>query len=395
MLAVTVAAAPLYVERWHVGPLPTTLLENLIGLTVLLYVISWILSHGPLPGRTPYDIAIALLLISGLIGSFVASDHRSAIGIYRAYLIEPIAVFYLAIAVTASEADIVRLLGVWCVGTSLFAIDEIVVVLRAFIAHTLVAGHAAAAFDINPNAVALYLEPLIGVAAGFALFGRGRIRLIAVASAVLFLLAELATLSRGGLLALGVLAVIAVLTVSNVPLRIALAGASVLAALLLRFVPVIGPRLSHALDPGTGTAFVRVDIWIVTLRMLRDRPLFGAGISGYQTTVAPYRAADPNLSPEPYPHNILLTTWTELGLLGLLSFLYIVVNLMVRPWRALSRATGLYRPLLWGLGAAFAMFAVHGLVDSPYWKNDLSLEFWVLAALEVVAIRTVTAKART
>jgi len=24
---------------------------------------------------------------------------------------------------------------------------------------------------------------------------------------------------------------------------------------------------------------------------------------------------------------------------------------------------------------------VHGLVDVPYWKNDLSLEFWVLLAL--------------
>jgi hypothetical protein len=30
---------------------------------------------------------------------------------------------------------------------------------------------------------------------------------------------------------------------------------------------------------------------------------------------------------------------------------------------------------------------VHGLFDSPYWKNDLSVEFWLLAALEVVAIR--------
>ena len=32
---------------------------------------------------------------------------------------------------------------------------------------------------------------------------------------------------------------------------------------------------------------------------------------------------------------------------------------------------------------------VHGLVDSPYWKNDLSLEFWTLAAIEVVAIATI------
>ena len=65
----------------------------------------------------------------------------------------------------------------------------------------------------------------------------------------------------------------------------------------------------------------------------------------------------------------------------------------VRPWRALATASGLYSPLLWGLGTAFVMIAVHGLVDSPYWKNDLSLEFWVLAALEVVALRAASAEA--
>jgi hypothetical protein len=40
------------------------------------------------------------------------------------------------------------------------------------------------------------------------------------------------------------------------------------------------------------------------------------------------------------------------------------------------------------------VFGVHGLVDSPYWKNDLSLEFWILAALEVVAIAAMRADGR-
>lgn len=388
-MGVTVAAAPLYVVRWHYGPLPTTLLENLIGLTIVLYVLALLRNRGPLPRRTPYDIPIGLFLLAGLIGIFVAPDHRGALGIYRAYLLEPVAIYYVATAVLSAERHILGLLGAWCIGTLLFSIDEIAVVAKAELTHTLVPGHAAAAFDINPNSVALYLEPLLGLAAGFALFGRGRTRWIGVAGVTVFLLAELATLSRGGLLAIGIVAVIAIVTVPNAGLRLALAVAAAVGTLSLRFLPVIGPRIAHALDPGTGTAFVRVDIWTVTLRMLRDRPLAGAGLDSYETTVGPYRAVDPNLSPEPYPHNIVLTTWTELGLLGLASFLYVVVNLIVRPWRVFSRATGIYRPLIWGLGAAFAAVAVHGLVDSPYWKNDLSLEFWVLAALQVVAIRAI------
>jgi hypothetical protein len=35
------------------------------------------------------------------------------------------------------------------------------------------------------------------------------------------------------------------------------------------------------------------------------------------------------------------------------------------------------------------VFVVHGLVDSPYWKNDLSLEFWTLAAIEIVVIAAI------
>ncbi|MDQ6719839.1 MAG: O-antigen ligase family protein, partial [Candidatus Dormibacteraeota bacterium] len=135
----------------------------------------------------------------------------------------------------------------------------------------------------------------------------------------------------------------------------------------------------------------RVHIWEATLRMLRDHPIFGAGLNAYQSTMAPYRATSAYPVPEPYPHNIALTAWTEVGILGLVAFMYLLVALAVRPWLALKRSSGLYHPLLWGLGAAFVMIFVHGLVDSPYWKNDLSAEFWVLAALEVVAIRAVNA----
>ena len=47
------------------------------------------------------------------------------------------------------------------------------------------------------------------------------------------------------------------------------------------------------------------------------------------------------------------------------------------------------RALFWGPGAAFTMLLLHGLVDTPYWKGDLSLEFWVLAAVSVVSLRGV------
>ena len=393
-LAITVAAAPLYVVRWHVGPLPTTVLEVLILVTIALYGVSVLVAGVALPSRTSLDVPIALLLVAGAIGVFVASDHRGALGIFRAYLLEPILIFYVSVAVLNSTQAVHRVLAMWAAGTALFCVYDLLVFGRAVATHTLIPGHAQAAFDIDPNSVALYLEPLIAVAAGFALLGSGRQRRIAIGIGALMLAAELATLSRGGLLALAVLAVIAAVTLPSARTRIAILGGSAIAGIALLFAPVIGPRLRHVLDPRFGTFTIRGQIWAATVRMLHDHPLFGAGINAYQSTMAPYRAGDPYLVPEPYPHNIFLSSWTEIGLLGLAAFLWILAALVVMPWRAYRRAQQADRALLWGLGAAFTMLVVHGLVDTPYWKNDLSLEFWVLAAITIVAVRGVTRDSR-
>jgi O-antigen ligase len=392
-LAATVAAMPLYVVRWHYGPIPTTLLENLILITIGLYIACLISSRKPMPRRTPLDIPIAIFLVAGVIGIFVASDHRGALGIFRAYLLEPIAIYYIAVALLTTAAAIETVLAAWSVGAVLFAATDVFVLAREYVENRAVPGHLATVLGINPNSVAIYIEPLIAIAAAFAIWGRGRRRWIAVGVLVVLGAGELATLSRGGLLALAVLVLGAGLTIPAPWPRVAVLAGGLAASLLLTQVPLIGPRLQHALDPGSGTFDIRGDIWAATARMLRDHPIFGAGIDAYQSTMAPYRAPYPQLTPAPYPHNIFLTSWSELGLLGLAAFTYILGFLIVRPFRAFARAVDPFqRALLWGTGMAFVVILVHGLVDSPYWKNDLSLEFWVLAAIQASAFTLMGAK---
>jgi Lipid A core - O-antigen ligase and related enzymes len=381
---------PLYVVRWHAGPLPTTLLENLVLLTVLLYLITLWRHHEPLPKRTPYDIPILVFMVAGAIGIFVAPDHRAALGVYRAFLLEPIAIFYVAVALLRSAADLRPLLLAGAVSASLFSVAVIVTFAGVLIGGHLHPNNAPGVFGINPNAVALYLEPIAGVALGFVLFADSQKSRWIAAAVLAFVLPALAcTLSRGTLLAGAVLALVAVLSVSDLRLRLGLLGAAIVSGLALSQVPFVAARLAHQLDPQHSTFGLREAIWSVTLRMLRDHPLFGAGISGYQTVMKHYRT--PNLHPEPYAHNIFLTTWSEVGLIGLAAFAVILFGLLWRAARNFGSAHDLYRPLLWGIFGAWVVFIVHGLVDSPYWKNDLSLEFWILAAVEVVAIVAVKA----
>ena len=92
--------------------------------------------------------------------------------------------------------------------------------------------------------------------------------------------------------------------------------------------------------------------------------------------------------PEIYPHDVYLAFWVELGLLGLVAFLVILGGLFWRAWRALPLAAGFERALLWGAVGTWVLWAVHGVFDTPYWKNDMSVEFWLVAAVEVALLRS-------
>src|ERR1700694_6336814 len=72
-LALGVMSMPLYAIRWHIGPLPTTVLENVIVITVALYAFAAWRRAVPLPKRTPYEIPIALFLVAGLCGGFFSA----------------------------------------------------------------------------------------------------------------------------------------------------------------------------------------------------------------------------------------------------------------------------------------------------------------------------------
>ena len=116
MLYTTVAGMPLYVVRWHYGALPTTLLETLILMTVALYLIARLREGRWRPVSSAYDIPIVLLLVAGAISVVVAADHRAALGLYRAYFVEPVAIFYVAIDLLQGSDHMLRAAAAFAIG---------------------------------------------------------------------------------------------------------------------------------------------------------------------------------------------------------------------------------------------------------------------------------------
>jgi putative inorganic carbon (HCO3(-)) transporter len=128
-----------------------------------------------------------------------------------------------------------------------------------------------------------------------------------------------------------------------------------------------------------------VELWQDTLDMLRGRPVLGAGLSGFQQRITHAWAL--RHDPAPYPHNILLAFWSETGLLGLAAFLWVVAAVAFAGLRGWLRGAEGWRAISLGTLLALLAVLVHGTVDTPYFKNDLSLEFWAIAALGLVAWR--------
>lgn len=382
MLGVTAACLPLYVVRWKYGLISTTLLEALVVATVALYLLGR-RQEGTLRfNRTPYDLPILLLLAAGASAVFVPPDRWHALGLYRAYFVEPIAMFYVAVDLLRRPRPIGMVLLGLGVGSSVFAALNVGAFFLSITQGAFVLGSPPTALYTSAPEVAMYLEPPLALAAGFVIFAdQRRDRMLALLWMAFLVPSLTLTLSRGAYVAIAVLGLVAIATHRA---RVQLAAGLAAVVTLVLLLPVVRLRLAGQfnLDDPQTTIRGRLSIFTDTFAMLRDHPIFGSGLGGYH-----YLFRGTQL--EIYPHDIWLTFWVEVGLLGMVAFAVIFIGLLYRGWRTFPQATGFYGPLLWGVLGAFGLWAVHGLVDSPYWKNDTSLEFWILAALEVAAIRAI------
>lgn len=379
--ALTCALLPWYTVRWRYGPLPTTLLETGILLTIAVFVLeSWRQQQRP-EWRTAFTLPALVFILAGAISVVVAPDRRAALGLYRAYILEPIAFFVVISFVVRTWTHARWILAGLAASGLAVCIPNAFVVLQAIRHHTLnVAVAPPVVIYQTANAVALFVVPLIAVAAAMALYSPDvRDRWASAAFLVVALPATLLSFSRGGYLAL---VVIGLSLAASHRTRAWLVPAIVLLTVVVSRIPPVASRLGHEVnlaDPNNSLQ-ERIRLWGATFRMLKDHPIFGSGLSGFKQTIDAYRSGV--YSEELiYPHNIVLNFWTETGLLGLAAFAWIFVQAARIAWTGWREGPPTWKPLQLGVLLMLVGVVVHGLVDVPYWKNDLSLEFWVLLGL--------------
>ena len=381
-MAVALGFAPAYVVRFKVGPLPTTLLELLLLLGI---VVGFAALRGRLPWRNPYTLPGIVLLAGATIGVLVSPDRTGALGEWRAFFVEPMAAGLVIAGLAGSESRRrLLLLGLAASGLAAALVNLGDDAPRILAGQFNLASPPVAIYQ-NANQLALYLVPLDAVAMAMLLFGPRRAER---SGAAVFLAvtvpAVLLSYSRGGIAAL-VVALLVVAALHPRRARIALPLAAVLAA-GVALVPGIRRRVLFEFDPSSpnNTVNSRLDLWRGTLRMLKHRPLQGAGLRGFDARVAPYYRDPFRVA---FPHDIVLNFWSDTGLLGLLGFAWLSLAALVAAGRDLAGGAGALALNAGVVGFIVAVW-VHGAVDVPYFKNDLALAFWAVLGLHAGALRS-------
>jgi O-antigen ligase len=368
-----------FFARPLLGPLsfsPPGLLLVLAWLAVLIQA-----GRRRLPLRRPlsdYDAPLSLFLAAALLSLLVSQYLVLSVRELRALVLEPVAFLWLLLVLGSQSSAPSGARG-FVMAASVTAAAAIAQ-LALGIGGTEAEGvRRAQAWYPQPNHLALMLGRALPFLLAFALVWRGWLvwlGLIVVAVALLL------TFSTGGWLGSSVAVIVVLLALGwrRVGVRVGVAGAAVLG---LVFGMAAAGLLPERLNPLRQTGGFRLDLWASSVEMVRDHWLLGVGPDNFaylyqQVYLREGAIAEPNLS---HPHNWVLHFWLELGLLGLVAFVWLVVRFWHAARRALHVAASDQRVFAAGALGSMADTLVHGWIDNSYFLVDLAFVFWLTVAL--------------
>jgi len=408
---------PTYLIRFNIGPLPTTLLEVMIGVIFIVLTIqkikktrnqenkesnnlrSYILGlKSTIKNHYSLFLAITLFLSAATISIFTSINIRAALGEWKAFYIEPVLLFIILISLPLSGGHRGSLVEKILFALLLCGLATSILAIYQHFTGWMVPWEYwenRNTFRVTgwygfPNGVGLFLAPLVPLAIYLIKQKLKAINnkqlttnnFIILICSLFFVLCSIFAIffakSTGGLV--GVVAGIGLLLIFWKRTRWT---AIILSTIC--FFGILGLNDSNStkqeLLMQDRSGQIRLNMWAETTEFLSDNPIAGAGLASYKTLIYPYRI-DKWIEVFHHPHNIFLTMWVNLGLLGLVGFVWILV------WYyrvGLSRITYhiTHNNLVVFLLASMTALMTTGLVDSPYIKNDLAVLFWLLIALMV------------
>jgi O-antigen ligase len=253
----------------------------------------------------------------------------------------------------------------------------IVLVVATYALYVVTLGRITGAGRLDPGAgmydsndMAAMLALTFPLAMGLARTQRGRMRLLMAGAALLLVAVILASGSRGGLLGLGMGAVVFALGMKGSSRLAAVAGIALAVAGLWTFSPSFQTRVESMTnledDYNLTDEVGRKAVWERGRQYIRENPVLGVGAGNFPVAEGEYfRVTYVGLRGGKWSsaHNAYIQAYAELGLIGGTLFVAMLLYGLLRGWRLwrgvrLANGGLAHRPeLLAGL-AAFMMSGI-------------------------------------
>lgn len=388
---------PLYLIRFQIGPLPSTVLEILVWITAATWIYTKLKSKdwtllANFPNRNLFLISTGLFLLGATIGVFVSPNLRAALGEWKAFYFEPILVGLIVTDTIKTKTDVNKILTGLIIGSLTTAVLAIYQHFTGWLVpHSFWANrntYRVTGWYGFPNGVGLLLAPLIPI----AIYLGSEFRKKTSSTEINYLLLSLVLL-------FALLSPLAIVYSKTTAAMVGLAAGSGvlflcfkktrLPAIILGIIGLIGLFLlpnnpiTNELLAKDYSGQLRRDIWTETITYLKLHPIVGTGVAGYSTEIAPFRT-NKKIEVFHHPHNIFLTMWVNIGLIGLIGFVGLLLWFFKTIFKDFNKEN---RNFKIALLVAMVIWLTTGLVDSPYIKNDWALIFWLFLSLAMVLSR--------
>lgn len=238
---------------------------------------------------------------------------------------------------------------------------------------------------VHPNDFAAYIITVLPLTFAFLVPSLKKWkRMILVVACLLGFYCLFKTSSRGAWL--GFLTAI-ILFFAFYNKKISIAIPIVLAATLLA-VPGGRDRFLNLFSQEHNTVWERMQLWKGTWAMIKEHPVVGWGLNTFSRYFPLYKPAEyPDLR---YTHNCYLQMWSEIGIIGLIIFVSILVAVFALTLRGIRKKmdTGFKGFVLAGLICGYLAFLIQSALDTNLYSLVLTFHFWALTAC-IVSINAV------
>lgn len=385
---------PAYLARFKIFDIPTTLLELLIYGVFITFVLRLIF-FGALcaPAEIFKDklllVGLGLFFGGALIASILSVDQRVSFGLLKAYFFDPL-VFLAVIIFSFDFSKIPNILKSYLFSAFGVSILSFFYFLGGELTYD---GRLQGIFN-SPNYLAMYVAPAIIIAGWFVFYGTHKDRLSAwfyrfALSFLIFIL--YLTVSYGAFLGI-ILAVFPMLFFQTPNLNLTKSdfvrlGVAVIVIVFLLIFQWPTEKFQKLLSFSPKSSITqRIYIWEASLDIFKNNFLVGVGPGMFQNHYQLYKLKNPPSAgiidwSVPYPHNVFLSFFVQNGLLGGIGFLLLIYWLARTTKEIFNSEQKKYAILL---GAFLVYFLVHGMFDTLFWKNDLSLMFFMFLSIAII-----------